>query len=122
MRHFNSVFWSWMVVAAFLAAVVSPAAMQAGRSIEGQAAICSSLGAFVAAERGGAPSLPALPHLFGHCPICALHGAFPALLTQPGYALALLPLAFAIPRPAAVASPSSHGWLCAQPRGPPLRD
>lgn len=120
-RRIDSMLWSWMVVAALLAATVSPAALAPGRGAAGLDGICSAAGAAAADASGGAPSMPAGPHPFGHCQICALHGA---LLGPPqaGQAFAVLALAFALPRMALAASPVLHGWRAAQPRGPPARD
>lgn len=118
----DGVFWSGLVVAALLAATVSPAALAPGRGVAGWDGICSAAGSAAADASGGAPSLPASLHPFGHCAICALHGA---LLGPPqaGRALALLPLAFALPRLLLAAPPlASDGWRPAQPRGPPVRN
>jgi hypothetical protein len=121
MRRFDSVLWSWMTIAALLAAAVSPAVLAPGRGVAGWDGICSGASAAAADASGGAPSLPGNQHPFGHCQICALHGAPPGP-PQAGPVFALLALAFALPRMALAAPPASHGWRAAQPRAPPPRD
>lgn len=121
MRRFDSALWAWMVVAALLAAAVSPVAQAPGRGVAGWDSICSSRGVAAADAAGGAPSMPSGQHPFGHCQICALHGALPAP-PQAGQAFALLALSFALPRLSLAAPPTPHGWRLAQPRAPPARD
>ena len=122
-RRIDRVFWAWTAAAALLAGVVSPAVMQPGRAIEGQAPwadVCSRSGP-VAGEGGDAPWRPSTTHRLGHCPICSLHGALLALPPPAAYAIALLSLAFELAPRFAWATPPSRHWLPAQPRGPPLR-
>ena len=111
-----------MVVAAFLVGIVSPAVGQPGDVIERQAGgadVCTS-GNWIAGRPGDAPQLPAKAHLFGHCPICSLHGAMPGLPPSSDVAPPLA-LTFALPGVDLNAPPAAHGWQPAQPRGPPLR-
>lgn len=120
MRRIGSVFWSWLVAAAFLVGIVSPVIGQPAGAIEpqaGWAGVCTS-GGGIAGEPGDAPQLPAKAHLFGHCPICSPHGAMPGVPASYD-AAPLLALTFALPRLAITTPPAAHGWQLAQPRGPP---
>ncbi|MEO8124155.1 MAG: DUF2946 family protein [Burkholderiales bacterium] len=122
MRRASSVFWSWMVAAALLVGIVSPAIGQSFDTPNSQAAradVCTS-GGWIAGEPGDAPQLPAKTHLFGHCPICSAHGALPALSRSCDVAPSLA-LTFALPRVVLTAPPAARGWQPAQPRGPPRR-
>jgi hypothetical protein len=119
-RRIDRVVWAWMIVAALMAAGWSPVAMAPGRSIGGWSSVCTSSGASTSGESGGAPSVPASSHPFGHCPICSLHGALLGPPPPAGCVFALLPLVFVPPRLLLAAPPTAHGWLPAQPRGPPM--
>lgn len=123
LRRFNSALWFWLVAAAMLVGIVSSTVAQTGGAFASQAPwaeVCTGSGASADAD-GGAPSLPAQAHRFGHCPICSLHGTLLALLPTRAPATALPALNFALPPAIAQAVPASHAWLAAQPRGPPGR-
>lgn len=122
MRRTGNVLWAWVAAAAFLVGIVSPANGQTGGAIgspAGWAGVCTGSG-WIASAPGNAPTLPAKAHLFGHCPICSLHGALPGAAPSCDVTPQLA-LTFERPRLDFAAPPVAHGWQPAQPRGPPLQ-
>lgn len=121
MRRVDSVLWAWLAAAAFLLGIVSPANGQPGSAIGSQAgwaSVCTG-GGSIGAAPSDAPELPAKAHLFGHCPICSLHGALPGVAPSCDITTQLV-LAFELPHFDLAAPPAQSGWQTAQPRGPPV--
>lgn len=119
MRRVDSVFWSWMVVAAFLAGILSPAVAQRGSAAGPWPGICTSAGTSGIERTGDAPQLPARAQLVAHCPLCTLHSGMLGLPSTAGIVVALLASRFALPQPLPATPGASPLWSSAQARAPP---
>ena len=119
-------FTGWVAILVVLLASLAPSLSHALGATQGASwvEICTAQGSkWVqgdSADSGGSKSAPAFAHPLEHCPYCSIH--MPALGLPP--TLLIVPLELGLEAevpPAFLAAPrTSHAWVSAQPRAPPL--
>lgn len=119
-------FTGWVAILVVLLASLAPSLSHALGATQGASwvEICTAQGSkWVqgdSADSGGSKSAPAFAHPLEHCPYCSIH--MPALGLPPTPLIVPLELGLeAEVPPAFLAAPrTSHAWVSAQPRAPPL--
>lgn len=119
MWRIDSQFCSWLVAAALLVGILSPAVAQRGAAAALWPGICTSAGTSGFERSGDAPQLPARAQLVAHCPLCTLHTGVLGLPPATSTVVALLALRFALPQALPATPDASPPWPSAQPRAPP---
>lgn len=117
---------SWLAVLAILMAMFAPVISQAMAQDASRTwlEVCSTSKAnWTQASSFDSRQVPVQgnqAHFFEHCPYCALHADLLPVLPTPSRWSAPLPVAEAVPVAFLHAPRTSHVWLRAQPRAPPL--
>jgi len=118
-RRGRRIVLSWFALVAALLVTFAPTLTEAMASTSGLPweTMCSAANA--TGDSHGAPSSPAAPHAFEHCPWCALQADL-APPPAPQGSTATLALAFRAQPLAFTRAPRGNAvWTSAQPRAPP---
>jgi len=116
---------AWIALLGVLFGVLAPAvshAMASAAPATEEVEVCTMKGMVTIVVDKAQPaesSSPMLDHMFKHCPYCASHGGFAALLPGPSLAFPLSRQTLAYPPLFYQSAASLFAWTVANPRAPP---